>query len=152
MEILQWNKQDDIFPDTLNPAYRTADYCEVYFIEGKGYAVLNRQPNYTLYRRMGIAEIQDIYVVPAYRRAGVATSLIKHCEGLVDANMVGISVPVSPDFGAAQRLYYKLGFEPDGNGVTYDREPVRHGSMVKMDENLCLMMVKDLTTLKNNKD
>jgi hypothetical protein len=57
---------------------------------------------------------------------------------------VGISVPVSPDFGVAQQLYYKLGYKPDGNGVTYDRATLTHDCRVKLDENLCLMMVKDL--------
>lgn len=144
MKILRWDKQDDIFLSILNPLYKTTDYCEVYYVEGKGFAVLNTQPLYPLYRRLGIPEIQDIYVLPDYRREGVATALIQHCEELVETDMVGISVPVSPDYGAAQRLYYKLGYEPDGNGVTYDRESVTHGSMVRLDENLCLMMVKDL--------
>ena len=47
-------------------------------------------------------------------------------------------------FGAAQRLYCKLGYIPDGNGVTYDREAVRAGDMRAVDDLLCLMMVKAL--------
>ena len=144
MKIEKWTKVSLIFDGLLDPLYKNTDNCEVYFVEGKGFAVLNRQPKYSLYQRLGISEIQDVFVLHEFRGQGIATSLINHCEKMTADDMIGISVPVSPDFGVAQQLYYKLGYRPDGNGVTYDREPLTHNSTVKIDENLCLMMVKDL--------
>lgn len=144
MEINLWNKKDSIFEGMLDPIYQTVDYCDVYYIDGKGFVILNHEPKYPLYARMGIPEIQDIFVLPNYRGQGVATALIRHCEAMTNTDMIGISVPVSPQFGAAQCLYAKLGYRPDGQGVTYDRQHVYHNSSVQVDENLCLMLLKDL--------
>ncbi len=144
MEIKKWDKLDNIFDGYLDPIYKSSDRCDVYYIAGKGFSVLNHSPKYALYQRLNIPEIQDVFVLPDARGQGVGTALITHCENQTAGNMVGISVPVSPDFGVAQQLYYKLDYKPDGNGVTYDREMLTPNSRVKLDENLCLMMVKDL--------
>ena len=144
MRILKWNKSDPIFEGFLDDIYKTIDHCDVYYLEGQGYTVLNHCPKYHLYQKLGIAEIQDVFVLPYHRGQGVATALIQYCETQCKGDMIGISVPVSPQFGVAQRLYAKLGYMPDGNGVTYDREPLKHNSSVKLDEHLCLMMVKNL--------
>jgi GNAT superfamily N-acetyltransferase len=144
MKIQKWNKKDHIFDQFLDAVYLTMDHCEIYYVEDKGFCVLNHKPKYKLYKRLGIAEIQDVFVLPDHRGKGVATTLIKHCETICNNDVIGISVPVSPEFGAAQRLYAKLNYVPDGNGMTYDREPVQSGGMVRADENLCLMLVKDL--------
>lgn len=112
-----------------------------------GYGMLNWHPQYSLYKRLGIPEIQDLNVIPAHRRMGLARALIAHCETTARAQsctQMGISVGLYSDYGAAQRLYVTLGYVPDGFGVTYDRETVRPGEFRPVDDNLCLMMVKDL--------
>ncbi len=112
-----------------------------------GYGMLNWQPQYALYRRLGIPEIQDLNVRPECRRRGVASALIAQCEAeAVQAGKtdMGISAGLYPDYGPAQRLYVRLGYIPDGNGVTYDRQPVRPGEIRPVDDDLCLMMVKNL--------
>jgi len=144
MDIKKWDKNSAIFEGHLNAVYKDLDQCQVYYIADKGYAVLNDQPKYSLYARLNIPEIQDIFVLPDARQQGIATHLIEYCESICTADMIGISVPVSPQFGPAQRLYNKLGYQPDGNGVTYDREPVVNDSTVKVDDQLCLMLIKDL--------
>ena len=57
---------------------------------------------------------------------------------------IGISVGLTKDYGAAQRLYVKLGYMPDGYGVTYDREGITAGASYAVDDNFTLMMVKNL--------
>lgn len=112
-----------------------------------GFGILNWHPQYSLYRRLGIPEIQDLNVEPDLRRNGAATALIGYCEEQArkgGAEHVGISVGLHAGFGAAQRLYVRLGYVPDGYGVTYDRQAVTAGEMRPVDDNLCLMMVKDL--------
>jgi ribosomal protein S18 acetylase RimI-like enzyme len=143
MNVLKWDKQTRIF-ENLDLVYKTLSHCDVYYIPQSAYAVLNSKPAYHLYQRLGIAEIQDIYVMPDYRRQGLASKLIHHCETQAEGDMVGISVPVSPQFGAAQRLYHKLGYAPDGNGVTYERHAIEHNATVKLNDDLCLMLVKEL--------
>ncbi len=113
-----------------------------------GYGMLNWKPQYALYKRLGIPEIQDINVLPDHRRKGLATALTQYCEKSVQGKgckQIGISVGLYKDYGPAQRLYVKLGYMPDGYGVTYDRAPVSYGALHPVDDDLCLMMVKDLT-------
>lgn len=112
-----------------------------------GFCILNWCPQYSLYRRLAMPEIQDLNVEPDSRQNGVATVLIRYCEEEArrgGAEHVGISVGLHAGFGAAQRLYVKRGYVPDGYGVTYDRQAVTAGEMRPVDDNLCLMMVKNL--------
>jgi GNAT superfamily N-acetyltransferase len=144
MEIELWDRKTNFFKGILDDIYANLSHCEVYFIKNKGFVVLNRKPKYSLYQKLGIPEIQDVFVFPDYRRQGLATALIRFCEEKAGTDMIGISVPISHRYGGAQRLYSRLGYIPDGNGVTYNREIINHNSGVKVDDDLCLMLVKDL--------
>lgn len=112
-----------------------------------GYVFLNWVPRYQPFRRLEIPEIQDLYVVADARRQGIGEALVAACEArAVDqgCSQIGIAVGLHAGFGAAQRLYVRLGYVPDGSGVTYDREVVRVGEMRAMDDELALMMIKDI--------
>ncbi len=112
-----------------------------------GYCILNWQPKYGLFKKLGVPEIQDLNVLSAFRRQGIATAVIAHCESAARKQAheyMGIGVSVSAAFGPAQRLYTKLGYMPDGSGVCYDRKPTLPNEMRALDDQLCLMMMKDL--------
>lgn len=112
-----------------------------------GWAMLNFAPRYALYSRLGMPEIQDLYVGGAFRRQGIGGAIIEACEKLArerGCDGIGISVGLHAGFGAAQRLYVRRGYVPDGGGVTYDRVPVGAGEVRPIDDDLCLMMVKSL--------
>ncbi len=112
-----------------------------------GYCVLNWEPKYAFFRKMGFPEVQDLIVHPDFRRLRVATRLIGHCEDLARGRgmeHMGIGVGLHRAFGPAQRLYIRLGYMPDGNGITYDRQQIAPGEFRPVDDDLCLMMVKDL--------
>ena len=111
------------------------------------FGILNFEPKYALYKKLEIPEIQDLNVMPDAREQGVATALVAAFENLAcdqGLESIGISVGLTKDYGPAQRLYCKLGYIPDGGGVTYDREGVTVGQVYPADDDLCLMMVKDL--------
>lgn len=112
-----------------------------------GFAMLNFTPKYALYKKLDIPEIQDLNVLPDARQKGIATTIVNKCEELAEEAgkaQIGISVPLNKSYGPAQRLYIKLGYMPDGNGITYDREPVSSEQRYAPDDDLCLMMLKDL--------
>jgi ribosomal protein S18 acetylase RimI-like enzyme len=112
-----------------------------------GFCLLNWAPRYSLYKRLGLPEIQDLNVVPDARRAGIATLLVDHCENLARAaekDSIGISVGLTSDYGPAQIMYIRKGYVPDGFGVTYDREGVQPHRPYPIDDNLALMMIKPL--------
>ena len=111
------------------------------------FGILNFEPKYNLYKKLDIPEIQDLNVMPDAREQGVATALVEAFENLArdqGLESIGISVGLTKDYGPAQRLYCKLGYIPDGCGITYDREGVKYGVPYPADDDLCLMMVKDL--------
>lgn len=112
-----------------------------------GFVILNFEPKYNLYKKMEIPEIQDLNVIPDARQKGAATALVMACENIAEdqgATHVGISVGLTKDYGPAQRLYVKLDYMPDGNGITSQREPVQKHELYAADDDLCLMMVKEL--------
>ncbi len=112
-----------------------------------GYCILNWQPKYGYFKAMNIPEIQDLNVLPEFRKRGLATQMIEHCEALAarkGREAMGISFGLHGAFGPAQRLYVKMGYSPDGHGVTYDRKAVSAGEFRPVDDQLCLMLVKNL--------
>lgn len=112
-----------------------------------GYVILNFHPRYQPFRRLGIPEVQDLYVHPDARRQGMGEILVKACEDEArtrDCTQMGMAVGLHAGFGAAQRLYVRMGYVPDGAGVMYDRDAVHVGDMRIIDDDLTLMMVKDL--------
>lgn len=95
---------------------------------------------------MKIPEIQDLNVLPEFRNRGIASALLDHGEKVVakESSTVGIGVGLHPGYNAAQRLYAKRGYIPDGRGISYrDRYP-REGESVVLDDHLLLHLMKHL--------
>lgn len=112
-----------------------------------GFVHYNRAPAYQPFRSLNVPEIQDLYVAPFFRRAGIARALIGACEArarVEGLQEIGIGVGIGAEFGPAQNLYGRLGYVPDGAGVVFDRDPVRCGEVKPVDNRLCLMMIKNL--------
>ena len=119
------------------------------FVEGElaGYAHLNFFPQYVPFNRLKIPEIQDLFVLPVFRRQGIARDLIMECEDAAKSRgmgEIGLGVGVGASFGAAQRLYTRMGYMPDGAGVVFERDVVTEGAMKPVDNRLCLMLIKSL--------
>ena len=136
-------------PDYFEKCFKQQKTILIVFVGSvaAGYGFLNWVPRYQFFEKMNIPEIQDLYVIPEYRKQGAATAMIRYCEVLLNnknCNYVGVSVALHKDAGYAQRLYTKLGYIPDGNGVTYDRESIDRTKPYYVDDDLCLMLVKEL--------
>ncbi len=124
--------------------------CTVFLVEDKGYCIYNRHPKYAPFAAMGLPETQDLNVAPAFRRQGLASMLLDHCEALARAQghtQIGIGVGLHASYGPAQILYARRGYIPDGLGATYDRTPVPFAALRPMDDDLCLMLIKPLPPL-----
>jgi GNAT superfamily N-acetyltransferase len=124
---------------------------QVYLIhlndELAGYCHYVKTPRYQPFRSLDIPEIQDLFIGQRYRRHGLATLLIEQCckKAMEDGHdLIGLGVGLEASFGKAQKLYVKLGFEPDGAGLVYDRKAVPKGQSCTVDDALCLMMIKQL--------
>jgi GNAT superfamily N-acetyltransferase len=102
-----------------------------------------------LFRSARIPEIQDLVVAESHRRAGLGTRIVRALEDRARASgchRVGLGVGLYRDYGAAQRLYWRLGYVPDGEGVSYKNMVAPPMSTVIVDDHLVLWLVRDLSS------
>ena len=111
-----------------------------------GYLTVNWRPIYPPFAQAQIPEIQDLNVLPAFRRRGIANLLLDRAEEEIatKSEAAGISVGLHPGYNQAQRLYAKRGYVPDGLGVTYRNNFVTEGMQVILDDDLLLHLSKQL--------
>jgi len=118
-------------------------------VEGRlaGCAHLKYQSEYPPFAERGIPEINDLNVFPAYRRQGIADRLLAEFETIAARSgpEIGIGVGLFASYGAAQRLYCRRGYLPDGLGVSYEGRLVEPGEMVRVDDDLNLFFTKRLS-------
>ncbi len=110
------------------------------------YVTLDGRSPYPPFQEAGIPAVQDLNVLPRFQRRGLGAALFRAAEDAARprADVVGIGVGLGPDYGAAQRLYVRLGYVPDGRGVAYARRVVEPGERVVVDDDLVLHFTKRL--------
>jgi GNAT superfamily N-acetyltransferase len=120
----------------------------VAFADGEvcGYGTVVWRPKYPPFREAGIPEIQDLNVLPRFRRRGIASRLLDEAEWIVAERspVVGIGVGLYADYGPAQRLYVLRGYVPDARGISWQRRVVLGGETVVADDDLVLYLTKRL--------
>ena len=111
-----------------------------------GYLTVRWQTEYAPFRAAGIPEIQDLNVLPHFRRRGIAWSLMDAAETLMATRSAtaGIGVGLYADYTAAHLMYLKRGYLPDGRGLAYRGATMPPGSPVRVDDDLTLMMTRPL--------
>lgn len=109
-----------------------------------GYITLKWHSEYPLFKELNIPEIKDLNVLPDFRNQGVGSTLLNIAEmaAFERSNKIGIGVGLYSDYGAAQRLYVKRGYIPDGQGIAYEHRTLSPGESVVLDDELILWMVK----------
>jgi ribosomal protein S18 acetylase RimI-like enzyme len=111
-----------------------------------GYLTVKWRTNYAPFADAGIPEIQDLNVLPRYRRRGIGTALMDRAEALIKKRSAtaGIGVGMYPDYGNAQKLYVLRGYVPDGRGLTYDGRILKPMESTVNDDDLVLYFTKEL--------
>ena len=92
------------------------------------------------------AEIQDLNVLPSFRNRGIGTALLDQAEAAVArrGDVVQIAVGLHGGYGAAQRLYVRRGYVPDGRGASIEGRPVAEAAVVALDDALVITLCKTL--------
>jgi len=105
--------------------------------------LIHRSP-YAYFAESGIPEIQNFDVIPPFRKRGIGQLLLEAIEehAFATCTTIGIGFGLYANYGAAQRLYVKRGFIPDGRGVMYHNVPVEPGRQVQVDDDLVLYLTK----------
>jgi len=99
------------------------------------------------FREAGIPEIADFNVLIKYQRKGIGTRLMDEAERRIAqrSSIAGIGVGLTSDYGAAQVLYVKRGYVPDGHGICSDGQSLEYGEQISIDDDLVLYLTKVLS-------
>lgn len=111
-----------------------------------GYLTVRWASDYVPFRDAGVPEIQDLNVLPQFRRRHIATALMDAAEARIAerCDTAGLGVGLYADYSAAHHMYLSRGYRPDGHGVAYRGESVQPGGFVRVDDDLTIMMTRRL--------
>jgi GNAT superfamily N-acetyltransferase len=148
-----WNKPPSLFEKYLMEQELGERIVWVAHFKGEfaGYVTLKWQSQYPSFKAQNIPEIMDLNVLPSFRKMGIGSLLLDAAEkeALTKSQNIGIGVGLyagkDGGYGAAQRLYIKRGYIPDGKGVTYNYEPTIPGNSYPLDDDLVLWFTKKLS-------
>lgn len=95
---------------------------------------------------MGYPEIVDLTVFFHVHNKGIGNKLLDviEQEAAKIADTVYLAVGVHSGYGAAQRIYVKRGYIPDGSGVWYQGKQLEQYAPCCNDDDLLLFMSKKL--------
>ncbi len=141
-----WHKPTSLFEQYLHEQEMNKRLIWVAYEreEIAGYITLIWQSGYPSFQKQDIPEIKDLNVLPSFRNHGIGNALLGSAEAAAwqRGNVIGLAVGLYADYGAAQRIYVKRGYIPDGRGITYDHQTVPPGEHVCLDDDLVLWMTK----------
>jgi GNAT superfamily N-acetyltransferase len=112
-----------------------------------GLATLKLTSDYPYFQTNNIPEIKDLLVYTAYQKRGFGRALVHALEIIAKElghSKVGIAFGLYQSYGSAQRLYIKMGYQPDGQGITYHSNSVVPGESYPVDDELLLWLTKSI--------
>lgn len=148
-QSIGWNKPASQYRRYLSEQKEGSRLVLTAFYKGEfaGYLTIVWHSAYPPFRADGIPEITDLNVLPNLRRKGIGSLLLDEAERRVAerSETIGIGVGLNADYGAAQRLYIRRGYVPDGRGLFWQGRYPKFGDVVTVDDDLVLYLTKDLT-------
>jgi GNAT superfamily N-acetyltransferase len=142
---LGWHKPRSLYEQYLREQEQGKRFVWVAFSNAvfAGYVTLLLDSRYGLFKEQGIPEIVDLNVLPQFRKCGIGSALLDQAEAkaLTIGKQIGIGCGLTEDYGAAQRLYVKRGYIPDGKGITHDFKRLQYGDKACVDDDLNLWLI-----------
>ncbi len=126
---------------------RCAALTAVYGGYPAGYVYVYLHADDGPFRGKGWPIIVDFNVLKKYQRKGIGSRLMDAAEKIAGryADTVCLGVGLCDSYGAAQRMYVKRGYIPDGSGVWYQgRQCVQYETVCTVDDELILYFSKKL--------
>lgn len=143
-----WNKPVAQFERYLNESLSGKRDVLVAHVrdEFAGYVTIEWKPEYLPFRERSIPEIADLNVLMKFQKKGIGTRLMESAEDLISkrSDTAGIRVGLTSDYGAAQRLYFKRGYVPDGHGISQRGKFLVYGDTIVIDDDLTIGFTKAL--------
>lgn len=148
-EIAQgWEQTVDKYLDRINDHNNGKCISLIAEYEGNVAGYINVYPDssWGAFANKGYPEIVDFGVLEKFRCKGIGSKLMDIAEKIaaVYADTVYLGVGLHKGYGAAQRMYCKRGYIPDGSGVWYGGEVAEAYQNYCNDDDLNLYFSKKL--------
>lgn len=142
-----WNREINDFENYFNEqqsSIRDVLIAE-YLGDVAGYVTLVHEVKAGPYKGEPTAEIVDFNVFMKYQRHGVGSRLLDIAENIAKEKykFVVLGVGLHNGYGAAQRMYIKRGYIPDGTGVWYNDKNLEQYAPCNNDDSLILYLKKE---------
>ncbi len=143
-----WHPQIETYENYYKEQQKGERLVFVPEYEGKvvGICTLVLHPTEGPWGGQNIPEIVDLCVFFHIHKSGIGSRLldVAEAEAAKRSDMVFLAVGCHSGYGAAQRIYVKRGFIPDGSGVWYQNKQLDQYAPCVNDDDLLLFMSKKL--------
>ncbi|MDR3205139.1 MAG: GNAT family N-acetyltransferase [Deltaproteobacteria bacterium] len=143
-----WNKSIEIYRNYFVEQRNNERITLIAEIKDKfiGYINIKWKSSYHYFFINKIPEIVDLNVLIKYRRMDFGNKLMNKAEEIIkeQSDFAGIGVGLLSEYGAAQIMYIKRGYIPDGNGIYKKNSYIKFGESVKIDDDVILYFIKKL--------
>lgn len=143
-----WSKEEELFTYYLEEQKLQQRYVIVaeYAGHAVGYTTLLPKAKHGPFAEAGLPEISDFNVLIKHQRKGIGSMILDEAERLAGlfSDVVTLGVGLHYGYGAAQRLYIKRGYIPDGSGVWYHNQQWEQYRECVNDDDLILYLSKKL--------
>ncbi|MCA1054102.1 GNAT family N-acetyltransferase [Rossellomorea aquimaris] len=111
-----------------------------------GYVTLVSNSNVGPFASINIPEIVDLNVLIRFQNRGIGNKMMDVAERLASetCDFVSLAVGLHYGYGAAQRMYSKRGYIPDGTGVWYQGKQLEQYAPCVNDDDLTVYLLKEL--------
>lgn len=148
----EWPKPASLFEGYLHEQIQNERTVWIAYLDKKpvGYVTLKWLSEYEPFKIQKIPEINDLNVLPSFRKMGIGSQLLERAEqqAATQSETIGIGVGLygGPDggYGPAQILYIKSGYLPNGLGISYQDKILEYGQSAILDDDLVLWFTKKL--------
>ncbi|MDG5472282.1 GNAT family N-acetyltransferase [Jeotgalibacillus sp. ET6] len=111
-----------------------------------GYAILLPSADKGPFASENFSELIDLNVLIKFQNKGIGGKIMDAAESLSKEkhDFITLAVGLHSGYGAAQRMYIKRGYIPDGSGVWYRGQQAEQYSACENDDDLVLYLSKKL--------
>lgn len=143
-----WHPSLEVYENYLREQAAGTRIVLIAEMDGKvaGVCTLIKNASEGPWANRGVPVIVDLSVFKAFRNRGIGNKLLDvvEQEAAKLSDIITLSVGVHSGYGAAQRIYVRRGYLPDGSGAWYGGKPLEQYAPCRNDDDLQLYMFKKL--------
>ena len=143
-----WSKSREVLEDYLSRQNDNTLFMFMAEIDDDvaGFVVLYEDTTVGPFANEKIPLISDFIVFKKFQRQGIGNMILDAAEekAATLSDKIQLGVGMHGGYGAAQRIYVKRGYIPDGSGVWYRDSRLEEGADCKNDDDLIMHFIKKL--------